>query len=278
MNVGYGIGDWAEEVTWRIIPEFYRAEDGTEGQVPEPLRGFIDAIKPLFNEWIKLWRAFPSLWDAQFVPLDQLNKLAQTVGTEVDSTKPERLQRSEVLNQAFLVLNKGTDQGYTILAAFEDLLVEIIPLWAENKEPGAALTATDPTRFIPHYDDIPADEIPTDLEFSDRFARWPQDLHLDEDCRTYRLRLVFSPTDNPTQDFNADVADRITARLLRFTPIHVIIDRVTFDGIRGSSQTWTVADLVADNAAVGMWTGPVVGLQQAASATWTTAVVGTPTP
>ncbi len=212
------------------------------------------------------------------MPLAQLPKLAETVGTQVDLTRPESLLRSEVLNQAFLVLNKGTDQGYTILAAFEDLLVEIIPLWAENKEPGATLTADDPTRFVPHYDDIPADALSTDLEFTDRFALWPQDLHLDEDCRTYRLRLVFSPTSDPTQDFDPDVADRIAERLLRFVPIHVIIDRVTFDGLRGSSQTWTVADLVADNGAAGMWVGPVTGLQQAASSTWTTAVVGTPTP
>jgi hypothetical protein len=279
MNVGYGIGDWAEEVTWRIIPEFYRAEDGTQGRVPEPLRGFVDAIKPLLNDWIKRWRAFPSLWDAQFVPLEQLNKLAITVGTEVDPTKNERLQRSEVLNQAFLILNKGTDLGWSILAAFEDLLVEIIPLWAENKEPGAALTPDAPTSFVPHFDDIPADLLPTDLTFSDQFALWPERLYLDEECRTYRLRLVFSPTDDPSQDFDPDVAGRIVERLLRFKPIHVEIDRITFDGLRGASQTWTVTTgISAESSAAGMWNTAIVAENRAASATWTQAITADTTP
>jgi len=51
MNVGYGVGDWAEEVTWSITPEWMRDEDGQEGDVPEPLRGFIDAVKPILN-WL----------------------------------------------------------------------------------------------------------------------------------------------------------------------------------------------------------------------------------
>ena len=273
MGVGYGIGDWAEEVTWRIIPEFYRDEDGSEGLVPEPLRGFIDAIKPLLNGLIKQWRLFPSLWDATLTPIDQLPALAHTVGIQpLDTTKPEQLQRSEVLNQAFLILNKGTDLGYTILAAFENLLVEIIPLWAEDKLPGAALIVDPVLEFTPHFDDIPADDLPLDITFTDRFAIWPRPLFYGEVCRTHKLRLVFYPTDNPTQDFDPDVAERVAERLLRFKPIHVEIDRITFDGLRASSQVWVLDDVVGDSTAVGSWAGPVVAESRAASQVWVQAV------
>lgn len=273
MQVGYGIGDWAEEVTWKIIPEWYRDEDGTAGDVEEPLRGFIDAIKPLLNEFIKKWRIFPTLWDATLAPIDQLPSLAHTVGIQpLDTTKPEQLQRSEVLNQAFLILNKGTDTGYTILAAFENLLVEVIPLWAESKAPGASLSPDAPTTFTPHFDDVPADDLPLDITFDDRFAIWPRPLFYGDECRTYKLRLIFYPTADPTQDFDPDVANRVAARLLRFKPIHVEIDRITFDGLRGSSQAWVLEDVVAENAGVGMWGESVTAEQRAASAVWVDAV------
>jgi len=275
MLVGYGYGDWAEEVTWRLIPEFYRNEDGIEGEVPEPLRGFIDAIKPLLNELLNTWRVFPNLWDALLCPIDQLPALATTVGITLDSEKNERLQRTEVLNQAFLILNKGTDQGYVILAAFEDLLVEITPLWADGCDPGANLSADAPSTFFPQFDEIPADDLALDVVFSDPFALWPLALHSGEVCRTHKLRLLFSPTENPTQDFDPDVASRIAERLLRFKPAHVEIDRITFDGLRGSSQVWIDRDVVAENSAVGMWIDSVVGSQAAASPPWIDSVVGT---
>ena len=171
MDVGFGLGDWAEEVTWKIIPAFYRDEDGTEGTVPEPLRGLIDAIKPMLNELLKTWRAFPTLWDSQKVPLAQLPALAYNIGAVVDSTKQERFQRAEVLNSPLLYVNKGTDLGYQILAAFEDLLVEIVPLWAESKEPGSALTPDNPAVGI-GVRRHPRDEVPLpqrgDLPFGDR--------------------------------------------------------------------------------------------------------------
>ena len=271
MGVGYGIGDWAEEVLWRIIPEWYRDEDGIEGDVPEPLRGFVDSLKPLLNDFIKKWRLFPALWDATLCPLDQLPALAHTVGIQpLDQTKSEQLQRSEVLNQAFLILNKGTDLGYTILAAFENLLVEIIPLWAESKAPGATLTTTAPSVFTPHFDDTPADDLPLDITYTDQYAIWPRPLFINGDaCRTHKLRLVFFPPADPTQDFDPDVASRVATRLLRFKPIHVEIDRITFDGLRGASQVWTLENISADNIGVGSWTAPVVAENRAASAVWT---------
>lgn len=268
MDVGYGLGDWAEEVTWRIIPEFYRDEDGTEGSVSEPLRGFIDSIKPLLNELLKTWRAFPTLWDAQKVPLPQLPALAFNIGTQVDPTKPERLQRSEVLNSPLLYVNKGTDLGYEILAAFEDLLVSIVPLWAASKEPGSALTTVDPTQYFAKFDDIPADLLQCDQVFSDSLAIWPKSVFLGDDCRTNLLRLTFFPVDNPSQEFDPVVAQRVADRLLRFKPLHVEIERIVFDGLRGSSQTWLAQGIVADAYAASHWCSAVIGSLQVSSQTW----------
>lgn len=131
----YGIGDWAEEVLYKNIPEFYREQDdcGPPGsRVQRPLRGFIDSIKPSFTDLLIKWNRFPTLWDANAVPLEQLPALAYNVGITVDSTKLEGLQRSSVLNASALHLNKGNDKGYEITAAFEGLLVDVTPLWAES--------------------------------------------------------------------------------------------------------------------------------------------------
>jgi hypothetical protein len=277
MFVGYGHGDWAEEVTWRILPAWMRDDDGTVGDVVEPLRGFVDAVKPLLNELIAKWRIFPALWDANACPLPQLAALAHTIGITLDPTKSERLQRSEVLNAAQLFIHKGTDLGYSILAAFEDLLVEITPLWASDCTPAAVLSPTPPALFVPHFDEVPADDIPLDFTSDDQYALWPRTLFPVDVCRSHSLRLVFYPSANPNQDFDPDVAGRIAARLLRFKPIHVEIDRITFDGLRGSSQTW-VAPVAADNSAAGMWVQAVVAEQRAASQTWVQLVDANPTP
>lgn len=269
VNAGYGRGDWAEEVTWKILPSSTRDEDGLGSTVPEPLRGFIEAVKPLLNELLAKWTIFPTLWDAQTVPLAQLPALAYNVGITVDPTKNEALQRSEVLNAPQLFIHKGTDLGYTILAAFEGLLVEIIPLWAENKEPGAALSPDGPTFYVPHFDEVSADDLPADATFADRFAVWPRGLYIEDDgvCRTARLRLVFSPPADPTQDFDPDVAGRIADRLIRFKPIYVEIDRITFDGLRGASQPWS-QPINAGEFGIGMWSGPVDARTFAASQPW----------
>lgn len=278
MLAGFGYGDWAEEVTWRILPDFYRDEDGTEGQVPEPLRGFIDSVKPLLNELIQKWRIFPSLWDAVTCPLPQLPKLAATIGIELDTTKSERLQRSETLNAPQLFLHKGTDLGYQILAAFEDLLVEITPLWAENCDPGAALGTEGPTVFSPQLDEVPLDVLPLDTTYDDQYAIWPITLHSEGPCRSHSLRLTFYPPANPQQDFDADVATRLAARLTRYKPIHVEIERVTFDGLRACSQPWLEPLVVADNTAAGLWLDGVVVQQRACSQPWLEAVTAVPTP
>ena len=269
VNAGYGRGDWAEEVTWKILPTSTRDEDGIGSLVPEPLRGIIEAVKPLLNELLAKWTIFPTLWDAQTVPLAQLPALAYNVGIEVDSTKVEALQRSEVLNASQLYLHKGTDLGYAIVAAFEGLLVTIIPLWAENKLPGAALSPDGPVSYVPHYDEVSADDLPADSTFADRFALWPRGLYIADgaECRSARLRLIFSPTATPTQDFDPDVAERIVARLLRFKPIHVEIDRITFDGLRGSSQTWS-EPVNAGEFGVGMWSEGIDAREIVTTQSW----------
>jgi hypothetical protein len=273
MQVGYGRGDWAEEVTWRILPEWMRAEDGTEGKVPEPLRGFIDAIKPLFNELKNKWEIFPTLWDARRCPIAQLPQLAYTVGWTLAETQSEQLRRSQVLNTPQLYIHKGTPTGYQILAAFEDLLVEITPLWWD----GSSLSPDEPALFAPQFNSVPADDTPCDSEFDDRFALWPYRLFVVGEQRTAILRLVFYPTASPTQDFDPDVADRIAERLLRFKPLHVEIDRIVFDGLRGSSQSWSVP-VAADNMSAGMWAAPVTALLTAGSQPWTAPVAASTTP
>jgi len=129
----FGFGDWAEEVLFKYIPAFYREQDaqGPDGSIVlQPLRGLIDSIKPEFQELRIKWFNFPTLWDANEIPLASLPALAYNVGITVDPTKPEGLQRSSTLNASQLWLNKGTTKGYQILAAFEGLLVVVTPLYA----------------------------------------------------------------------------------------------------------------------------------------------------
>jgi len=272
MNVGFGFGDWAEEVTWRALPDFYRDEDGNEGEVPEPLRGFIDSIKPLLNELLGKWRAFPNLWNANKIPIELLPNLAYNIGLDVDQTKPESLQRSEVLNAPLMYITKGVDTGYEVLAIFESLTVQIIPLWADGCDPGSNLFEAGPTSFVPKFDDTPADLLQCDLEFDDPFAKWPVPLEPKGLCRTNKLRLVYTPVDDPNSDLDPDDVARIVERLLRFRPLHVEIDRIIFDGLRGSSATWTVP-VSADVTAAGQWATTAVGNLDAASSTWTAPLV-----
>lgn len=267
MDVGFGLGDWAEASLWFVIPDWYRDEDGSEGVVPAPLRGFIDAIKPLFNELLRKWRQVPDIWNALKCPEDLLPQLAYNFGITLDVTKDVSRQRSEILNAFQLFVTKGTAQGYSILAGFEDLIAEAIPLWEIN----SALTGDSPAVFEPYFDEIPMDAIPLDSEYDDIYAIWPYTLHYKDAYRTRLLRLIFYPTDNPSQDFDPDVASRIAANILRYKPIHIDIDRVTWDGLRGSSQTW-VAAVNADNAAAGMWSATVTGEMRGSSQTWSATI------
>ena len=107
-----------------------------------------------------------------------------------------------------------------------------------------------------------------DQVFSDSFAIWPKSVFLGDDCRTNLLRLTFFPVDNPSQEFDPIVAQRVADRLLRFKPLHVEIERIVFDGLRGSSQTWLAQGIVADAYAASHWCSAVIGSLQVSSQTW----------
>lgn len=144
-NHQFGFGDWAEEMLWKNIPQFYKDcdEDGPTGStVSNPLRKFQNALKPSYQEIRIRWHQFPYLWDAIKVPISQLPQLAYNVGIEVDPTKSESLQRSSVLNASQLWINKGTDKGYQLTAAFEGLLVIVTPLWTISCGPSSLTLGT----------------------------------------------------------------------------------------------------------------------------------------
>ncbi|MGD9726405.1 MAG: phage tail protein [Nitrospiraceae bacterium] len=120
------------------MPQFYKDcdESGPSGSVvDQPLRKFQTALKASYQDIRIKWLNFPYLWDAIAVPIAQLPQLGYNVGIDVDSTKAEGLQRSSVLNASQLWINKGTDKGYEITAAFEGLLVTVTPLWAQTCGP-----------------------------------------------------------------------------------------------------------------------------------------------
>ena len=294
-NNTFGGSDWAEVMLWRLIPEFYRREDQVlRGRVADPLRGFIDAIKPPFAELKVLADDFSNLWDADEIPLAQLPALAYNLGIDSATTKSEVFQRLEIINAVQLYLNKGTDKGYQIAASFEGLVVTITPLWADNCEPNSLFFETGPNQFLAKIDEIPADAMSADSVFTDPYAQWPTTLHpirvtgdlffdstpldtvpldsgnsfIDPRCRSYSLRLFFEkPDDTEIEDY-ADVANRTLLFLEKMRPMHVSFDRVRFDGTKAAAY-WTlpiVGDIASE--ATAYWTGPISGLQ-AAAAYWT---------
>ena len=286
----FGEADWAEEVTWKIIPLFYRDLDAlSPHEPPEPLRKWIDAMKPPLQDLQDRWQEFPDLWDANKIRLDQLPFLAANFAIVQGENKDERLRRAEVLNAIRLFLNKGTDLGYEIQAAFEGLLVVITPIWAENKDPGAAFLEPvegddgfpEGTVFVPGFDTFPADQIALDTEFDDLFDTWPLALDIKEICRTAWLDLFFSPSEDI--DLDPDDYSRIANDVRRgieqrTLPIHVRIRNFTFDGPSAVGGGWSVP-VVAENSAVGGgWSVPVVGERRAAAGGWAVPVVATPTP
>ena len=118
----FGEADWSEEVLWEIIPQHYRDDDAkSEFDPPEPLRGLIDAIKPLVQEIQDRYQQFPDLWDANRCPIGQLQSLAYNFNITLNTAKDERLQRSEVLNAIQFFLNKGIDKGYQIVSLLSDI-------------------------------------------------------------------------------------------------------------------------------------------------------------
>lgn len=72
----FGSADWAEEVTWKILPPHNRDDDRTlDLSPPEPLRKYVESIKPQIQEIKDRFEQFPNLWDANKVPLAQLPNL-----------------------------------------------------------------------------------------------------------------------------------------------------------------------------------------------------------
>lgn len=298
-NFPWGNSDWAEQVLWKTIPEFYRILDKQgHGRVPEPLRGFIDALKPPMNELRQKTRDFPDLWNADEAEVDSLPPLARTIGLQPSTTKSEVFQRLEILNAHQLYLHKGTDKGYRIVASFEGLDVTVEGLWASNCEPGAALSQEGPEFWLAHFDDVPADEIHMDSIYTDRFAIWPWSLlttilvpgglFFDETaldtvpldsgftftegkCRSYSLCLTFfKGDDTEIDDFN-NVAARINRFVNFMKPEHVRLDKVAFDGPKAAA-TW-IQSVTGDNPASATWVAPVFGALRAAAG-WTGSVTG----
>lgn len=196
--------------------------------------------------------------------------------------KSEPLLRSQVLNASQLWINKGTNKGYRITAAFEGLFVDITPLWSQTCESdpnGNLLTTAPPPEgsYLTYYDGLLADVVPTDKFFLDTFDAWPLNVDsvLIEDnfpegpCRSYSLRLFFYTPDNTEiENFDA-VSSRIITNVNNFRPIHVRFDRITFDGPRASSQWWRHTPLIADSYAAGNWNTQATGSLQVSSQSWT---------
>ena len=293
----WGNSDWAEQILWKAMPEFYKILDQqTHGDVPNPLRGFVDAIKPPLEELRRKTRDFPDLWNADFAPEKHLPSLARAIGLNPSTNKPEVFQRLEILNAHQLYLHKGTDKGYRIVGSFDGLDVTIEGLYAENCDPGAVLSTDEPEFWVPHFDDVPADEIHMDSIYTDRFALWPWTLltsvvipgglnfdeipldtlpldsgltFTDGRCRSYSLSLTFFKSDDTEiEDFN-DVAKRVN-RLVEFMrPLHVRLEKVDFDGPKASA-TW-ISSITGDNPAATTWVAPISGLLEA-STTWVTGI------
>lgn len=267
----YGSSDWSEEVTWKILPPFWRDYDAyATGQVPDPVRKWMDVIKPSLEDLRQKWSIFPDLMDPLLCPLSNLPQLAYTVGLpEQDEARSERLRRTEILNAPRLYVNKGTDLGYEIFAGFEGLVVEITPLWADDCGDAPATLSENPTLvYAPSYADFAADEIPADTLYDDAYAEWPNELELVGVCRTNKLRLrFFDPNNLEIEDFGG-VAERLISSLDRVKPIHVEIDSITFDGPTALGGGWEIP-VVVDNAAMGGgWEIPVQALPTALGGGW----------
>ena len=293
-NYPWGHSDWAEEVLWKGMPSFYHDLDRqSQGLVPNPLRGFISAIKPMFEEIRAKFREFPELWDADECPEFLLASLTRNIGLPSFDDKPAIFQRTAALNAVQLYIHKGTDKGYDIIASFEGLSVDVVGLWAETCEPGAFLSENPPAFFLANMDEVPADVIHADTFYTNRFAIWPYPLTnsvnppgtlfldavpldalpldsglsvSDGRCRSHSIRLNFyNGDDTEIEDFE-NVSSRITILVDFMKPMHVELDQVTFDGPK-SSSTWT-SMINADNPASATFTASINGAVEASS-TWT---------
>ena len=208
------------------------------------------------------------------------NASAIVNGITIDG-KSEQFLRSQVLNASQLWINKGTNKGYSIVAAFEGLLVDITPLWSTSCAPdpnGELLTIFPPTpgTYLSYYDDEIADFLSTDTLFNNTFDAWP--LNVDSvkvkpnfpggTCRSHSLNLFFFTPDNTEiENFDA-ISQRILTNLSNFQPIHVNFNSITFDGPRASSQSWYQGPIIADSYAAGDWNTQIIGALETSSQAW----------
>jgi len=278
-NFPFGEADWAEEVTYCLAPQAQRDDDvACQFDPPMPFREYCDSIKPQFQDLLDKWIKFPSLWDANDVPIEQLDQLGYNFDIFPSTQKSEALRRAEVLNAIQFFINKGIDAGYEIAAAFSNLLVEITPLWAETCDLGSALQEAGPTVFIPTFNTLAADEIPLDATFSDFYERWPAQLTWVDPCRTARLKLFFTtPDDVEIENYSAVTEDALN-NIERVRPIHVTIEEIRFDGPRAVGGSWTLSVAAESAATGGGWSLPVTAERRSIGGGWTVPVIATPAP
>lgn len=150
----FGFGDWAEILLWNYLPEIYRVKDAERPN--HELRGFIDSIKPPFQELREKIEVFLDLRDPSRVPLQLLPFLANDVGLVDDPGQVESRRRSAVFDAFLLFLNKGTAKGYTIIGAFNNVQVAVEPLW-EGPCDSLNFGTAPPNMFVLSFDDVSAD-------------------------------------------------------------------------------------------------------------------------
>ena len=275
----FGHADWAEEVTYALAPQAQKDDDVVcPSDPPIPMRGLMDSYKPQLQDLLDKWELFPSLWDANKVPIEQLGQLAYNFNISLNSNNSEALQRAEVLNAIQFFISKGLDQGYEIAAAFSGLLATITPQWADTCDPSSVLQDGGPTEFFATFDTFPGDAIPLDATFSDFYERWSRQLTWNDPCRTSWLKLFFETLDDTEIDNYSAVAEAVINNVERVRPIHVRILRYRFDGPRAVGGGWTLS-VAAENAAVGGgWTIPITAERRAVGGGWTLPVIATPAP
>ena len=275
----FGHADWAEEVTYALAPQAQKDDDALcPSDPPIPMRGLMNSYKPQLQYLLDRWELFPSLWDANKVPIEQLGQLAYNFNITLNGDKSEALQRAEVLNAIQFFLSKGRDQGYEIAAAFSGLVVTITPQWAATCDPGALLQDDGPTEFFPAFDAFPGDAIPLDSSFADFYERWPRRLIWVDPCRTSWLKLFFESPDDTEIDDYSSITENVINNVERVRPIHVRILSYRFDGPRAVGGGWTLS-VAAENAAIGGgWSIPVTAELRSVGGGWTLPVIAVPDP
>lgn len=163
----FGLADWGEESLFATIPLIYREEDVHQGDL---LRKTVNGYKPPFNELRNLLDRIPSQADPRECDIRMLRLLGANFGAEIDDTKDELFRRSAVIHYAQQLLLKGQDQGYRVIGAVNGYNVVVERL--NETECGSGVLTTEPPRFVPLFDETPADMVPVDVDYADEFALW----------------------------------------------------------------------------------------------------------